>query len=146
MRRIFNTNLNQNVLNFALLFLRISIGSLILIHGLPKLHMLFAGGPIKFADPLGVGMIPSLIFTVFAEVFCSILVILGFGTRLAVLPLMVTTLVAIFIIHVPEGIQNEALPAHYVLVYLFCLLLSGSGKFSVDAFVSKRLNRRRRRR
>jgi putative oxidoreductase len=145
MRRIFNINLNQNQVSFALLVLRVVIGCFMLVHGLPKLHTLVAGGQIQFADPIGVGQIPSMILAIFAEVFCSILVILGFGTRLAVIPLMVTMMVAIFIIHVPDGFAKQELPAHYLLTYFF-LLVSGSGKFSVDYIVNSRLNRRHRRR
>jgi putative oxidoreductase len=145
MRRIFNINLNHASLNFGLLVLRIVIGCFMLVHGYPKLEKLMAGGEIQFADPIGVGVILSLILAIFAEVFCSVLVILGFGLRLAVIPLMVTMLVAIFIVHVPDGFQKQELPAHFLLVYFF-LLLSGSGKYSVDYFISNRLNRRYRRR
>lgn len=145
MRRIFNVNLNYGLINLALLVLRIAIGCMMLVHGLPKLHTLMGEGPIQFADPIGAGVIPSLILAVFAEVFCSILVILGFGTRLAVIPLMVTMLVAIFLIHVPDGFQKQEVPGLYLLVYFF-LFLAGSGKFSVDNLVSNRLNKRYRRR
>jgi putative oxidoreductase len=145
MRRIFNTNINHTSLNFGLLVLRIVIGCFMLVHGYPKLQTLSAGGDIQFADPIGVGVILSLVMAVFAEVFCSVLVILGLGTRLAVIPLMITMLVAIFIIHVPDGFQKQELPAHFLLVYFF-LLLSGSGKYSLDYFISTRLNRRHRRR
>lgn len=145
MRRIFNTNINHATLNFGLLVLRIAIGGFMLAHGYPKLEKLMAGGDIQFADPIGVGVILSLIMAIFAEVFCSVLVVLGLGTRLAVIPLMVTMLVAIFIVHVPDGFQKQELPAHFLLVYFF-LFLSGSGKYSLDHFISARLNRRHRRR
>jgi len=145
MRRIFNVNLNQGLMNFALLLLRVAIGCFMLVHGLPKLQNLVAGGTITFADPIGIGVIPSLVLAVLAEVFCSILLILGLATRLAVIPLMITMLVAIFIIHVPDGFQKQELPSHFLLVYFF-LLLAGSGKYSLDYFVSSRVNRRYRRR
>jgi putative oxidoreductase len=145
MRRIFNVNLNQGLMNFALLLLRIGIGCFMLVHGLPKLQTLVAGGTITFPDPIGAGVIPSLILAVFAEVICSILLILGLATRLAVIPLMITMLVAIFIIHVPDGFQKQELPSHFLLVYFF-LLLAGSGKYSLDYFISSRVNRRYRRR
>ncbi|MDB5019950.1 MAG: DoxX family protein [Pedobacter sp.] len=132
-------------MNVALLILRVVIGCFMLVHGLPKLHTLVDGGTIKFGDPIGVGVIPSLILAVFAEVICSILLIVGFGTRLAVLPLMTTMLVAIFVVHAPDGFDKKELAAHFLLVYFF-LLLSGSGKYSVDYLISTRLNRRRRRR
>jgi putative oxidoreductase len=145
MRRIFNINLNQSRMNVALLVLRIVIGCFMLVHGLPKLQTLVAGGQIQFADPIGIGQVPSLILAIFAEVFCSVFVIFGFATRLAVIPLITTMIVAVFIIHVPDGFQKQELPAHYLLVYFF-LFLSGSGKYSIDYILSNRLNRRYRRR
>jgi putative oxidoreductase len=145
MRRIFNINLNQSRMNVALLVLRIVIGCFMLVHGLPKLQTLVAGRQIQFADPIGIGQVPSLILAIFAEVFCSVFVIFGCATRLAVIPLITTMIVAVFIIHVPDGFQKQELPAHYLLVYFF-LFLSGSGKYSIDYILSNRLNRRYRRR
>jgi putative oxidoreductase len=145
MRRIFNINLNQSRMNVALLVLRIVIGCFMLVHGLPKLQTLVAGGQIQFADPIGIGQVPSLILAIFAEVFCSVFVIFGCATRLAVIPLITTMIVAVFIIHVPDGFQKQELPAHYLMVYFF-LFLSGSGKYSIDYILSNRLNRRYRRR
>ena len=49
-------------------------------HGWRKLLKFFGDDPITFADPIGLGAITSLILTVFAEFFCSILLMLGFGT------------------------------------------------------------------
>lgn len=143
MRRIFNTNFNHNTLNFALLILRIGLGVFMLTHGIGKLQQLIAGGEIKFADPIGIGELPSLILAVFAEVICSVSLILGLATRLAVIPLMVTMIIAVFIVHSADGFKVQELPAHYLLGY-FVLLLSGAGKFSVDYFISKKLNRRSR--
>ena len=143
MRRIFNTNFNHNTLNFALLVLRVGLGIFMLTHGLSKLQQLVAGGEIKFADPIGIGELPSLILAVFAEVFCSVFLILGLVTRLAVIPLMVTMVVALLIVHAADGFKVQELPAHYLLVYFF-LFLSGAGKYSVDYLISRRLNRRSR--
>jgi putative oxidoreductase len=145
MRRIFNVNVNHNQINFALLILRVVVGGFMLVHGYSKLQTLIGGGTIQFADPLGVGVIPSLILAVFAEFFCSILLILGLGTRLAVLPLMVTMIVAVFIIHASDGFQKQELGALFLAVY-FVLFIAGSGKFSMDQLISSRLNKRYRRR
>lgn len=144
MKRTFNTNLNHNLIDFGLLVLRVSIGIFMLTHGWPKLSKLLAGGEIQFLDPFGIGAKPSFILAMFAEFFCSILIILGLATRWAVIPLIITMLVAIFVAHAADGFQKQELPAHYVLVYVF-LLLSGPGKFSIDHLISKNLNRRYRR-
>jgi len=144
MKRTFNTNLNHNLINFGLLILRIGIGVFMLTHGWPKLVKLMSGAEIQFLDPFGIGAKPSFILAMFAEFFCSILLIFGFATRWVVIPLMITMLVAIFIAHATDGFQKQELPAHYVLVYVFILLV-GPGKFSVDHLISKNFNRRYRR-
>jgi putative oxidoreductase len=144
MKRTFNTNLNHSILDFGLLVLRIGIGCFMLTHGWPKLVKLIGGEEIQFLDLFGIGATPSFILAIFAEFLCSILIIIGLATRWAAIPLIITMLVAIFIAHASDGFQKQELPAHYVLTYIF-LLLAGPGKYSVDYFISKRLNRKYRR-
>lgn len=106
-----------------------------LAHGIPKLKKLI-GGNFDFADPLGLGETTSIILTVFAEVICSVLIFIGLGTRLAVIPLIITMLVAIFIIHSGDGFSKQELAWHYLLIYSL-LFVTGSGKYSVDHWLSK---------
>lgn len=144
MKRTFNTNLNHDLIDLGMLVLRIAIACFMLTHGWPKLMKLMAGGEIQFLDPFGLGAKPSFILAIFAEVLCSILILIGLATRWATIPLIITMLVAIFIAHAADGFQRQELPAHYVVVYVF-LLMVGPGKYSLDYFVSKNLNRRHRR-
>lgn len=143
MRRLFNTNFNHEGIHFMLLVLRVAIASFMIVHGYQKLGWLTAGGEIQFGDPIGIGAPSSLILTVFAEFFCSILVLLGLGTRLAVIPLIITMLVAVFIVHGADGFDKKELGLHYLLVYVF-LLISGSGKYSIDHLINRSLNKRKR--
>jgi putative oxidoreductase len=144
MRKLFNTNYNHQNLDFALLILRIAISIFMLTHGLSKLNGLLDGGVVKFMDPIGVGMLPSLILAIFAEVFCSIFLIFGFATRLAVIPLIITMIIAIFIAHAGQGFEKQETAAHYLLVYVF-LFISGSGKLSVDYLISRKFTKASRR-
>jgi len=119
--------------DYALLLVRLVLGfTMIYGHGWPKLMRLLSGGPIEFADPFGVGPAVSLGLAVFAEFFCSLLLMLGWRTRLALLPLIITMLVAIFHAHWgdPFGRWEKALL--YLVPYL-ALLLTGPGWFSLDA-------------
>jgi putative oxidoreductase len=119
----------------ASLILRLTLGLLMLTHGYSKL-MKLVHGDLGFADPIGIGEPASLVLTVFAEFFCSILIILGLWTRLALIPLSITMLVAVVIIHAPDGMDKKEHGLMYLLPYI-ALFLLGSGKFSVDAFLKK---------
>jgi putative oxidoreductase len=140
MKRIFNTNYNHQYLDLALLILRVGISIFMFTHGLPKLSGLLDGGEVQFMDPIGLGILPSLLLAIFAEVVCSVFVLFGLGTRLAVIPLIITMLVAIFIAHADDGFGKQEMAAHYLLVYLV-LLITGSGKMSFDYLISRKLNR-----
>ena len=98
MKRLFQTGTREEALDILVLFIRIAIAVFMIQHGLPKLSKLLAGGEIRFGDPIGLGPTFSLILVVFAEFFCSILLGIGLGTRLATLPLMVTMFVAAFVL------------------------------------------------
>lgn len=142
MKRIFNTNYNHQSLDFALLLLRGVISIFILSHGLVKLNTLLSGAEIQFGDPIGLGVKTSFYLTIFAEVICSILLFLGLATRLALIPLIVTMVVAVFVVHMPDGFSKQELAGLYLLVFVF-LLFSGAGRFSVDSLIGKRTGRRR---
>lgn len=126
-----------------LLILRLAIALLMLSHGIPKLNMLLAGGEIKFMDPIGLGDTVTLVLAVFAEVICSIFLLMGLAVRLAVLPLMVTMLIAIFIAHGNDGLKEKELAIHYLLAYIV-LLFAGGGKISIDSLISRKVARSRR--
>lgn len=136
-KNILNPGNYSNNINVALLILRLSAGLFMLTHGMGKLTALFGDAPIQFPDPIGVGATASLTLAVFSEVFCSILLILGLGTRLATIPLIVTMLVAAFIVHATDGFGKQELPLFYVSVY-FVIALAGAGKYSIDKWLYSR--------
>lgn len=131
MKALFTTSVNAIVLNIAVLILRMVGGGFMLTHGVGKLEKLMAGGEIKFADPFGIGPAPSLALAVFAEVVCSVLLILGLGTRLASIPLIITMAVAAFIAHADDPFAQKEKALLFLAIYLV-LLLVGSGKYSAD--------------
>ncbi len=108
-----------------------------LTHGTPKLIKLFSSEEIAFADPFGVGMGFTLALAVFAEFICSILVILGLGTRLAVIPLIITMFTAAFIIHAADPFSGKEMALLYLLTFTV-ILITGAGKHSLDFYWLKR--------
>ena len=103
--------------SIGLLLLRLGACSFLIYgHGWGKLANYTARSE-TFSDPLGVGSPMSLGLAVFAEVFCSIAVMLGLLTRLAAIPLIITMGVAGFIRHAPDPFaKKEAAPPPIVSV------------------------------
>jgi len=132
--------LNPNAFNLdgVLLIARIGIAALMLVHGIPKLGMLLSGEPVAFPGVMGMNPELSLTMAVFAVVVCSILLLVGLGTRLAVIPLIFTMLVAVFYIHAADPFAMQELGLHYLLVYIL-LLFAGSGRYSLDKVVAAKV-------
>lgn len=117
--------------DLGLLLLRLASGGMMAYsHGWGKLQKMLSGD-FGFADPIGVGEEASLMLTVFAEFVCGILVALGLFTRAALVPLMVTMVVAVFIIHADDPFSKQEFGLLYLIPYV-ALFLAGPGKLSLD--------------
>ncbi len=131
--RILNAKVSDTQLNVALLFLRITVGVLMAHHGYGKL-IHFDEYSAKFMEFLGLSASVSLGLVVFSEFFCSLLLIVGFFTRLALIPLIVTMIVAAFKAHNADIFGEGEMAFLYLAVYV-SLLLKGAGKYSADKFL-----------
>ncbi|REG91994.1 DoxX family protein [Algoriphagus antarcticus] len=123
--------------DIGLLILRVGAGAMILTHGFPKLMRFFVDEPIKFMDFMGLGSVISLSLAVFAEFVCAILIMIGFKTRLATIPLVITMLTAALVVHAADPFGRKELPLLYFLVFL-SILIFGAGKFSIDGFSNQK--------
>jgi len=136
----FNPGDHAVTTSSALLLLRLIVGVFMLTHGVGKFMMLVGDGPIRFVDPIGLGVTASLILVVFAEVFCSILLIVGVATRLALIPLFITMLVAALIFHASDTFAKKEMPLLYLTIYIV-IAMTGAGKFSIDRWIYRRLRK-----
>lgn len=121
----------------GLLVLRLGAGGMILTHGYPKLMRFFGDEPIKFMDFLGLGPVVSLSLAVFAEFICGILIVIGFKTRLATIPLIITMLTAAFVAHGADPFGRKELPLLFCTVFIG-ILIFGAGKFSIDRLSNRK--------
>jgi len=112
-KKLLNPGSYQDQINIALLFLRTTLGIFMLVHGTGKLITLFEGGPIEFADPIGIGQSASFMLAIFAEFVCSLFLIFGVATRFA---------------------------AFMFLFVFITIAIAGAGKISVDNLIYKRIN------
>lgn len=114
-----------------MLLIRFVFGlSLAFSHGLPKL-VSFADRANDFADPLGIGPATTMFLVIFSELFCSMLVIVGALTRIAVFPVITVMLIACLMVHSgdPWGMKEPSV----IFGIMFALIgLFGAGKISFD--------------
>ena len=126
----------------GLLFLRLSIGGLMLFHGVDKV---FNGiGPIK-GILLGRGWPEVFAYGVYlGEFLAPILILIGLKVRVSGLLVAFTMLVAIFLSNTPffSLTKHGGLASELALLYLLggvCLFCLGGGKlFSVDQALLKK--------
>lgn len=147
MKKLFLNAANPINLAFGLLLIRIIIGVLMAFYGYEKLthfnEMADSDFWAKNVSFLGMtGKIP-LALTIFAEFFCSLLLIVGLLTRLALIPLLIcmgyiVVIVGHFsIIDSGENGMNVNSAFVYFVIYLG-LYFTGSGRYSLDAMLAKR--------
>jgi len=108
-----------------------------LSHGIPKafeydtlIH--------TFPDPLNVGSEVSAMLILFAEVGCSVLLLLGLMGRFAAIVLFIAMMVAAFAYHFGDPWGTRELPLLYAAVYA-CLAFTGPGSTSIDGWFVKKV-------
>lgn len=125
--------------DLGLLFLRVSIGLMMMIaHGWPKLAG-FTTYSTTFPEVMGMSGQVSLTLAVFAEFFCSFALIFGILTRLVSIPLLITMLTAVLVIHADDPWNKKEFALLYAIPYL-TLIFTGGGKFSLDSILLKKKN------
>lgn len=134
LKRLLNTNLASNKADVGILILRIGISFFMIHHGYDKLQTLLSGGGADFPDPLHIGNKTSLSLTVFAEFLGSLLLIVGFLTRFALISLIICMRVVIFVIHANDPLADKE-HAYLFLIPYITIFFTGAGKYSVDAKV-----------
>lgn len=146
------TSIVQKILTsdagIAALALRVPVGIIFAAHGAQKLFGWFGGygleGTGGWMDSIGLS--PGIVMAFLAgsaEFFGGIALILGLLTRPAALALSVAMLVAIFSVHISNGLFMANNGYEFGLALLAAsvsLLFSGAGKASVDSLLAKRFN------
>ncbi|MCI0750246.1 MAG: DoxX family protein [Flammeovirgaceae bacterium] len=127
MKKVLTTHV---YIDLSILLLRLSFGGMIFLHGLGKLFDLVSGKS-DFPDPIGLGSTTSLFLVTFAEFGCSLLLIVGLLTRLALMPLIFTMMIVVFVHEAHLEIGDKEPPILFMLAFIG-LLVAGPGKYSID--------------
>ena len=116
--------------HIGLFLLRFTFSAMMLSHGIPKLLDLIQGVLMK-SDQIGIGVLASTILVVIAEAICPLLIIIGYKTRLASIPTIITMGVAAFIVHGADTLASKEKALLFLFAFIAIALL-GPGKHSVD--------------
>lgn len=130
--------------NLSRLFLRLFVGVMFL-HVCVRQFMDLGHLPEGFDGFWGMAPDTSMMMLIIIESVCATLIILGFLTRIAVIPPLVVMCVAeVFAYSSYETVTPTLLtfqpgyPVMFIGIFLF-LLLSGPGKISLDYIISAQL-------
>lgn len=128
--------------SMLLLLLRLLLGGLFLIHGLDKLTA-FDELQHSFFDPLGISSRSSLILAIFGELICASGFIVGLFTRLALIPMITTMVVAHFMV---PGVNASGQELSLIYMSIFTILFfSGPGNYSFDYLIGNAINKKNNR-
>jgi putative oxidoreductase len=121
----------------SLTLLRLGVGGVFIYHGFPKLF----GSTARYVDYFGdLGFPAYTVYLVGAvELFGGLLIAVGLFTRLAALLMMAEMAVAIWKVHLAEGIYsvNEYEYQLALVLSFFLLSTTGAGRFSIDHLLFK---------
>lgn len=142
--------MNNNILNavvasrasWGLSIIRILVGIIFMAHGAQKLFGLFGGGlagTAQFMESLGLA--PGLLMALLsggAEFFGGLALVIGLLVRPAALALTVTLIVAIFSVHIGNGLFMANNGYEFALALMagtLAVLVEGAGKLSLDRLI-----------
>jgi putative oxidoreductase len=144
MSTLINTALSTRA-GYGMAVLRIFVGIIFAAHGAQKLFGLFGGyglaGTAQWME--SIGLAPGQLMALLAggtEFFGGLALIIGLLTRPAALGLTFTLLVAIFSVHISNGLFMTNNGYEFALALLggtVAVLLEGAGKLSVDRIIAK---------
>ncbi|MBU2870632.1 DoxX family protein [Colwellia sp. E2M01] len=128
--------------------LRLIAGLIFTAHGAQKLFAWFGGygltGTGQWME--SIGLAPGYLMALMAgsaEFFGGLLLIIGFLTRPTSFVLAVTMIIAIFSVHISNGLFMSNNGYEFALTLFamsISLMFSGAGKLSVDNLIAKRLS------
>lgn len=128
-----NKPLSEQGLSIVILSFRIFSGLMMIPYGIGKIQNFEKYSINFFDDPIGIGMVPSLILTIFAQVVCALSLTIGLFSRPAALILAFNMLIATKY-HWHDDFATLSLPLLFLGMY--CILsLTGGGKYAMDSFI-----------
>jgi len=128
------SDLGSDINNWAVLLFRVLLMlELFRVHGLRKFRIQ-NGGKEQVPNPLGLPDKLNAFVATFSDTVVPLLVVLGLGTRLFLLPSIGVTAIGYFVVHRKDSIEVRDVPYMYTLAMLF-LWVIGPGTYSIDQYL-----------
>jgi len=133
-KQILYSDLGSSFNNAAFLAFRILLAiELFRVHGLKKFRI-ENGQKEQVPNPLHLPEKLNGFVATFSDTVVPFLIILGIGTRLAVLPTIGVTAIGYFVVHRKDSLEVRDVPYMYTLSLLL-ILAFGAGKYSLDTYL-----------
>ncbi|WP_289661149.1 DoxX family protein [Flavobacterium panacagri] len=133
-KQILNSDLGSTLNNTAILVFRILLAvELFRVHGMKKFR-LENGQKEHVPNPLHLPEKLNGLMATLSDTVVPIFIILGLGTRLAVLPTIGVTAIGYFVVHRKDSLEVRDVPYMYTLSLLLLLAL-GAGTYSLDHYL-----------
>ncbi|RYJ38275.1 DoxX family protein [Flavobacterium anhuiense] len=138
-KQILYSDLGTSFNNAALLAFRVLLAvELFRVHGMKKFRV-ENGQKEHVPNPLHLPEKLNGLVATFSDTVIPFFIILGLGTRLAVLPTIGVTAIGYFVVHKNDSLEVRDVPYMYTLSLLLLLAL-GAGTYSLDHYLVTLLN------
>ena len=135
---LFPNKFESTKTSLILLASRLVFGLTFASHGLEKLQH-FTETAAHFPAPFGLSGDVAVGLSIFGELFCGLAFVFGFLTRLTLLPMIFTMIVAF------TTVQGGSVSAgELAFLYLVIFILSwfaGAGKYSIDGLIARKISK-----
>lgn len=123
--------------SLLLLASRLVFGLTFASHGLDKLQH-FADTAAHFPAPFGLSGEVAVGLSIFGELVCGLAFVFGFLTRLTLLPMIFTMIVAFTTVH-GGSVSGGELAFLYLVIFVLSWF-AGAGRFSVDGIIRSKFS------
>lgn len=138
-KQILHSDLGNSFNNATLLAFRVMLAiELFRVHGMKKFRV-ENGQKEQVPNPLHLPEKLNGLVATFSDTVIPFFIILGLGTRLAVLPTIGVTAIGYFVVHRNDSLEVRDVPYMYTLSLLLLLAL-GAGTYSLDYYLLSLLN------
>ena len=135
---LFPNKFESTKTSLILLASRLVFGLTFASHGLEKLQH-FTETAAHFPAPFGLSGDVAVGLSIFGELVCGLAFVFGFLTRLTLLPMIFTMIVAFPTVH--GGSVSAGELAFLYLVIFILSWFAGAGKYSIDGFIARKISK-----